>query len=352
MRRLESRLFSRRSAGLGMTAAALAGCASREPAVLVNFAELAPPPAAGAPAAPDAGADLATAADLAGRVTAPVWINGQGPFDFVVDTGANRTVITTALAAQLGLPDAGSAQIHGVAGIEPAGTAIIDTLRVGDVVTRKIRAPTLSRGRLGADGLLGVDVLRNRRVTIDFQHNQFRITASRGDAGVLPVMGQAASRVEPQEHAGRQIVVPARYRFGQLIIIGADVAGRPVTAFMDSGSQSTVGNHALRRLVLGTEPDPKKPRYLVPVLSATGQTSQGELAVMPLLKIGGLSIAGLTTVFADLHVFDIWDLKTKPSLLMGIDAMRQFESVTLDYGRRQVIFVLPSGSPRRVRPPS
>ena len=41
-----------------------------------------------------------------------------------------------------------------------------------------------------------------------------------------------------------RFVVPAKYRFGQLIIIGADVAGRAVTAFLDSGSQSTVGNLA------------------------------------------------------------------------------------------------------------
>ncbi len=331
-------------------AAALAGCASREPSVLVNFAALPSP----APGAPDAGADLDTAADLAGRVTAPVWINGQGPFDFVVDTGANRTVITNGLAARLGLPDAGMADVHGVAGIEATQTATISLLKVGDVVSRDIRAPVLSRGLLGADGLLGVDVLRNRRVTIDFQRNQFQITASRGasaDAS-FPQMRPAPSRAERSESVGRSIVVPARYRFGQLIIIGADVAGRPVTAFMDSGSQSTVGNQALRRLVLGSDPIPRAPRMIVPVLSATGQTSQGELAVMPLLKIGGLSIAGLTTVFADLHVFDIWDLKSKPSLLIGIDAMRQFESVTLDYGRRQVIFVLPANSRRRLKPPT
>jgi predicted aspartyl protease len=340
--------FSRRSVGLGLAGLALAGCAGQgEPPVLVNFADL-PPLQPGE----DAGADLLTAADLAGRVTAPVRINGQGPFNFVVDTGANRTVITTELAAQLQLPDAGPANIHGVAGVEPAGTATVDLLEIDAVSTRNIRAPTISRARLGADGLLGVDVLRNRRVTIDFLHNQFLITPSRSGSDEISTlkMREVATGGE-RESNFRRIVVPARYRFGQLIIVGADVAGRPVTAFMDSGSQSTVGNHALRRLVLGTNPDPRTRRYEVPVLSATGQTAKGELAVMPLLKIGGLSIAGLSTVFADLHIFDIWDLKTKPSLLLGIDAMRQFASITLDYGRRQVVFVLPASQARRVRPP-
>ena len=341
--------YDRRTVGLGLLA--LTGCAAPAgPPVMINMAGAVPPPPA---QAGDDGAALETDADMSGRVTAPVRINGQGPFDFVVDTGANRTVITQELAARLGLPDAGPADVHGVAGVEPSNTVTIDLLEVDAVATRGIRAPTLSRMRLGADGLLGVDVLRGRRVTVDFLNNAFRITPSRGPGApgsTIGVNAAAASRLPSGDAVSSgQVVVPARYRFGQLIIIGADVAGRPVTAFLDSGSQSTVGNEALHKLVIGTE-ELRAPRYVVPVLSATGQTAQGELAVLPLLRIGGLDIMRLTTVFADLHVFDIWDLKAKPSLLIGVDAMRQFDAITLDYGRRQVIFTLPAGSPRRRRP--
>lgn len=342
--------LDRRTVGLSLLA--LAGCASTPPPVMINMAGAAPPPPG---TVVDDGAALATDADMSGRVTAPVRINGQGPFDFVVDTGANRTVITRELAAQLGLPDAGPADVHGVAGVEPSSTVTIDLLQVDAVATRAIRAPTLSRERLGADGLLGVDVLRGRRVTIDFLDNEFRITPSRGPGALASSVGlssTAASRLPARDAvSSRQVIVPARYRFGQLIIIGADVAGRPVTAFLDSGSQSTVGNEALHKLVVGAD-RMRAPRYVVPVLSATGQTAQGELAVLPLLRIGGLDITRLTTVFADLHVFDIWDLKAKPSLLIGADAMRQFDAITLDYGRRQVIFTLPAGNSRRRRPTS
>ncbi|CAN7490344.1 retroviral-like aspartic protease family protein [Phenylobacterium sp. LjRoot164] len=339
--------FDRRTVGLSLLA--LSGCAARPP-VMINMSGVGPPPPA---PGDDDGANLTTDADMSGRVTAPVRINGQGPFDFVVDTGANRTVITRELAAKLGLPDAGPADVHGVAGVEPANTVTIDLLEVDAVATRAIRAPTLGRERLGADGLLGVDVLRGRRVTVDFLHNEFRITPSRGPGAPVSRLGMSASAASrlpnSDEVSSRQVVVPARYRFGQLIIVGADVAGRPVTAFLDSGSQSTVGNEALRKLVIGTQ-ELGAPRYLVPVLSATGQTAQGELAVLPLLRIGGLDVMRLTTVFADLHVFDIWDLKAKPSLLIGADAMRQFDAITLDYGRRQVIFTLPAGNSRRRRP--
>jgi len=334
---------SRRRAGLGLVGLALAGCSSGQvkPPILINLSDNPPPPAE-----PDAGATLGTGADLSGRVTAPVRVNGQGPFDFVIDTGANRTVVSSELAAALQLPDAGAASIHGIAGVEPARTALVRLLEVDAVASHGLQAPTLSRARLGADGLLGVDVLRGRRVTIDFRHDQLRIAPSRG-AGPGPsafdVRQAAAGRRDPE--LGEGVVVPARYRFGQLIIVAADVAGRPVTAFLDSGSQSTVANLALRRVAFGDDPDPRLRRYVASLLSATGQTAQGELGVIQQLRIGGLRIRQLSAVFADLHVFDIWQLTAIPSLLLGIDVLGQFGAVELDFGRRQVVFY-----PRRERP--
>jgi hypothetical protein len=153
--------------------------------------------------------------------------------------------------------------------------------------------------------------------------------------------------VAPPGGGVQRIVVPARYRFGQLIIVAADVAGRPVTAFLDSGSQSTVGNLPLRRLVQG--PDPNNPRvrhYVVSLFSATGQMAQGDMADISLLRIGGLRISSLPTVFADLHVFDLWDLARQPSILIGIDLMHQFDAIQLDYGAREVVFY-PPAQPRR-----
>lgn len=309
------------------TAPLAAGACAGPTPILVNLAE---PPLRGD------GAALGAGADLSGRMTAPVLLNGQGPFDFVVDTGANRTVVADEVALALGLPSAGQAEIHGIAGIEPAPTVRIETLDVDRVRSRSLRAPTLSRARLGADGLLGVDVLKDRRFLMDFRYRELSIAPSRdADRSAYEMRrGQVGSR----RPLGGGVSVPARYRFGQLIIVGADVAGRRVTAFLDSGAQSTVGNIPLRRLVLGDPPDPKLVRYVTEVLSATGQVSEGEVGLMRLLKIGGLRIAGLQTVFAPLHVFDIWDLATSPSLLLGMDVMTQFDAIELNYSRRTVTF--------------
>jgi predicted aspartyl protease len=327
--------LSRRGFTAGSAALLANGCASLAPdrSILVNLADAAPAPTTDG----DAGAQLGGAADLTGRMAVPVRINRQGPFNFVIDTGANRTVLSSELAADLSLPSAGPANIHGIAGVEPAETVWVETLEVDAVVTRRMRAPVLPRSRLGTDGLLGVDVLRDRRVVMDFGRGQLRIWPS-GAGGRTTFDMRATATSGPGRDLGPGVVVPARYRFGQLIIIGADVSGKKVTAFLDSGAQSTVGNMPLSRVVRGANPDPKLVRYLTPLLSATGQTAQGEVAVLPLLRIGGLTITGLQAVFTDLHVFDIWDLASTPSLLIGVDVMSQFEAVQLDFGRRLVTF--------------
>lgn len=318
--------WNRRAVALGGLAAG--ACAGPRTA-LVNLAGAqAPDPAA-----------LATGLDVSSRMTAPVRINGQGPFQFVVDTGANRTVLSAELADSLDLRPGPVANVHGVAGVEPTRTAAINELRVGSVVSRNLLAPRLPRQRLGADGLIGVDVLRNRKVLMDFRRNELLISAdSLRDLGALDLRQESTG--QRQTGLGPKVSVPARFRFGQLIIIGADVRRRPVTAFLDSGSQSTVGNSAMGTLVSADLSAPRRMRLSVPVLSATGQTAMGELGVTPLLKIGGLTITGLPTVFADLHVFDLWGLQDRAALLIGVDVMRQFNAIELDYRDRKVSFFL------------
>src|ERR1700679_4089947 len=66
--------------------------------------------------------NIAAVNDLYKRMTAPIRVNGHGPFPFVVDTGSNQTVISAELAAQLGLSLGDPAPLNGVAGIQMAPT--------------------------------------------------------------------------------------------------------------------------------------------------------------------------------------------------------------------------------------
>lgn len=320
--------LTRRRAAETLLASLVAGCATapREPVLSINLAQTQPetPPATGT--------RLETAFDEALRMTVPVHLDGRGPFQFVVDTGANRTVVGVETAARCNLENDGVAPVHGIAGVQPAPLVKVPRLRVGQVQSHDLVLPLLPKASLGADGLLGIDVLKNRRMRLGFRQNTFEIGPSYGGASV----GRGSdTRIRDPN---RPIRVPARYRSGQLVIFDADVAGIPVRAFLDSGSQVTCGNAALQAMLVETAPEFARRMVRTELLSATGQTAPAVIADLPRLRLGGIGLNNIRAAFAALHIFKLWNLDDQPAILVGIDVLRNFDDVTLDFGRREVIF--------------
>lgn len=291
------------------------------------------PPQTAAISPGEAGARLESAFDQAMRVTVPVRINGRGPFAFVVDTGANSSVLSQDVADACGLIPAGAAPVHGILASTPAALMQVDRFEVGGLRSARLRLPALPRGALGADGLLGLDVLRDRRMLLDFRARTFDIAPSRDGLPVKPA--DSASRIRSPR---APVTVAARFRSGQLIIIDAAVGRRRITAFLDSGSQVTVANMALRQLVLTAQPRLGAAMFRSRLISATGQASDAEFGPLPGLRIGGVGLSPSLVAFADLHIFNLWDLQATPSLLIGVDVLRLFDKVAFDFGQRQITF--------------
>lgn len=291
-----------------------------------------PPPAPPSPPPGDAGALLETAFDKARRLTVPVYLNGRGPHEFVVDTGANRSVVSEELAAALALPSAGFAAVHGIVSAQPAPMVKVDRLRVGEVLSSGLRLPTAPASRLGAEGILGLDAMRGRQIRLGFQDNTFSIDASGGGAQL------ARGHDTRIPDAGAPVTVPARYRSGQLVILDAEAAGQQITAFLDSGSQVTVGNRVLRDLVFTVQPQLNREVISTELISATGQHAPAEFAPLAGLRLGGVRIGAPLVAFADLHIFSLWDLQSRPTVLIGVDVMRLFNSVGFDFVAKTVTF--------------
>jgi len=279
-----------------------------------------PPPdsAAGVPS-PES---LPLTQDLGRRLTLPVMVNGQGPFDFLVDTGSDRTVISRELAARLALPPGPRVIIHQSTGADNVETVVIDRLTVGSREIRHIESPSLEARNLGGAGMLGVDALRDLHVVMDFKEMR---------------MSSSPSRAEPLDD--HTFVVSGRSRFGQLILANARIHDQPVLVVLDSGSEVSVGNPALLRLLTGRSrsAEPLKSTTLVTV---TGRRMVLELDDIAEADLGGIVIHNMPLAFGQMHIFDRFGLTRQPALMLGMDVMSLCRRVTVDLRRREATFTL------------
>ena len=76
------------------------------------------------------------------------------------------------------------------------------------------------------------------------------------------------------------------------------------------------------------------------IISATDQTAVGLVGTIPALRLGRLIVQTTRGAFADLHAFEIWDLIKRPAILLGMDVLRHFDWVEMDYARSIVGFRL------------
>lgn len=150
---------------------------------LLLIAALAACQQAGAPARVEAPPDSAAgevAFELAGpggaALMVPVHVNGQGPFRFILDTGATLTCVDQQIAQRLELPEP-RGMIGVGAGVGGSGRmrlVRVDSLRLGAARAQELTACALDLRHTGdvgleIDGLLGLNFLREFRVTVDFE---------------------------------------------------------------------------------------------------------------------------------------------------------------------------------------
>ena len=259
------------------------------------------------------------------RMTVPVTIGGHGPYAFVVDTGADRTVVSRELADTLRLPPGASATMHSMTGASEVATVRLRDLAVGGGTQNEIHAPALAEANLGARGLLGVDSLKGRRVVMDFRRGTFSIAD-----------GRTRDDYDPDT-----IVVTARSRFGQLVLVDADIDGTAITVIVDSGAQNTIGNLALFNMLTKRHRLKSVKTQLIDVI---GGVLPVEAASLDRIRIGGFTLNSVPVGFADAHPFKRFGLLERPAMLLGMDTLRSFRRVSVDFAQRKVRFLLPDES--------
>lgn len=267
---------------------------------------------------------LPTTHDHIGRVVVAAMVNGKGPFRFIVDTGATHSTVSPRLVQALGLQptEAPSIVLNGITGSTVQVSAVtLDRLQTGDLTVDQLVAPVVwAPVMAGADGILGAAGLTGRSLSVDFQRNSVRISR-----GVEMAVRGAALKI----HA-------TRVTHG-LMILSMQVGGVRGLAVIDTGSERTLGNPALRdalklRTRTGTE------ALVTSVYGATEQVERGEIWRAPTILIDTLRINDVQVVYGDFHIFKVWEMQNTPAMIVGMDVLGTVSSLGIDFKNQDVYF--------------
>jgi hypothetical protein len=282
-----------------------------------------------------------TVSAVAGQVAESVniCIDGQGPYPFVLDSGAGESTIDAHLAKRLHLAKAGQASLF--AGVGCTGTA--QPVSVGSwnvegfaLAPQQLTAATLPEigGKGEPMGLLGSDVLsRFGSVRVDFAAGALVLPGPQGQplSGFTPVQGPVGTRPPVVLTGGQGITVPL-----SVTPIPGDVAlnvsvrfgtGPKRTFTVDTGSSASVvaSSVAHAQSLPGTK-------------LAQRQATVCSIITVPLVHSGPWSASGVTLYpqLVGSTNFGVISLGGIQGLL-GSDQLRRYGWVVFDYTGAQMV---------------
>lgn len=309
------------------------------PAILASVLAMAYPQPFGQPVDPGSrinpdGEIVDIDQDRAKRMTVPVSIEGKGPFSFVIDTGAERTVISRQIADRLALEDEEPTQLMSIAGTSTVDMVYVPSLTLGRKSYDGLISPVLAARHIGADGILGLDGLQDQRILFDFVLNQ------------IVIEDAEEARNRPRS---REIVVIAKRRSGQLIFTDATISGVKINVIVDTGAQVSIANLALQKRLLRRAKELGDDNLMIAV---TGDTLGVKFGRLREFRIGRARFASLVVAYADAPPFERFGLADKPTLLMGMDVLRKFDQVAIDFPKRKIHFLAPKDARSYIENPT
>lgn len=266
--------------------------------------------------------------DGGGRLTTPVSLNGGWPLRFAVDSAANASVIASDLLEPLGLTISGTAEVNTLIARETVQVTAVNHIDAGAVARDDTRLMVADRSGLGGvDGLLGTDVLAGSRLIMQFERRRMRIARSRTSGGYMFSEGRSQLRYR----------APAEQRFTNLMMIEGMAGSIPFRAILDTGARISIINRVMAEAIGARPIVLNSGRRTQDVLSPTGLSQQAEAMMASHIGFAGVSLRQTPVLVGDFHVFDLWGLSRQPAMLMGVDILGRFRTVSIDLKRGELL---------------
>jgi Aspartyl protease len=172
-------------------------------------------------------------------IVIPVRINQTGPYDFMVDTGSQVTVIDPSLALELNVKPQGTVGLVSVASYAQASVTVLDRLEAGSHMVEKPLAIVQDLREIQAAdrrirGVLGQNFLAHFDLLIDYPHKLLCLDET--NAMRESVRGEHIPLVTPQ-HPESELP------FTERLVVSVHLSGtgtRPILLQLDSGSDGPI----------------------------------------------------------------------------------------------------------------
>ena len=255
----------------------------------------------------------------------PVEVNEQGPFDFILDTGAGTSLLSTELAERLQIKVLGSKQGQSAGGAVSVSLAKVDSFTVGEARLPDVDVGIVDLKHIGAtvgariDGDLGYNFLKSFRISIDYEKSQLRFD----DPRKLDLFNPGGKTEVPLRLAN-----PAK----PLILVEVHANGKgPFQFAIDTGTSTTAITPELaKQLKIKGSP------------IGAGTTAGAHVAVtagvLNSFMVGGAKIEGMTVVMADFFGALSEAIGAKLDGIVGYNFLRNYK-VVIDYPNERLTLI-------------
>jgi predicted aspartyl protease len=249
-------------------------------------------------------------------ILVPVMVEGTGPYEFILDTGASISLLSSELGRSLAVEVTGTKEGMGAAGSVTLELGRVGSLSIGDTELHEVEVGlTDELARIGAvaqakiDGDIGYNVLRHFRVTVDYGRNLLHLSAASGES--------STDGVVPFE------IAPSK----PLMVLPVEVNGHgPYRFCLDTGTSMTAISPALAaELGISMRPGDR------PGTAAGGPISVS-FGKLESLAVGNHRVGDLDVTSADFFASIAKVAGTDFEGIVGYNFLKLFR-VTIDYPR-------------------
>jgi predicted aspartyl protease len=257
------------------------------------------------------------AGDAQPVILLPVRVNDLGPFDFILDTGAGTSLLSSDLANELGVKVLGSKEGHSAGGNVSISLARVDSLAVGETKLDGVDVGIVDLSQIaktvGAkiDGDLGYNFLKHFRVSLDYRECELRLED--------PKRVESFAR-DAQTEVAIRLANPAK----PLVLVEVQANGRgPFQFAVDTGTSTTaISTDLAKELGIETRPVGAGTTGGAPVDFSAGSLRS--------FQLGGAKIDDMAVVVADFFAMLNAAVGAKLDGIVGYNFLHNY-NVVIDY---------------------